>query len=42
VQSGGGDGGLGCGGGGSGGALTGSTAGVVGKGGASFAILTCW
>jgi hypothetical protein len=42
VQSNGGDGDLGCGGGGQGGALTGSTAGVVGMGGAGFAIFTCW
>ena len=41
-QSNGGNGGPGCGGGGMGGALTGSTAGVIGKGGAAFAIITCW
>ena len=33
---------LGCGGGGSGGGFTGSTPGVVGLGGASFCIITCW
>ena len=42
VQSNGGDGALGCGGGGRGGALTGSTVGTVGWGGAAFAVLTCW
>lgn len=42
VQSNGGDGAPGCGGGGQGGALTGSTAGAVGKGGPAFAIFTCW
>jgi hypothetical protein len=42
VQGNGGDGDLGCGGGGMGGALTGSTAGRVGFGGAAFAIFTVW
>ena len=42
VQSNGGNGAPGCGGGGTGGALTGSTAGVVGKGGPAFCIITCW
>lgn len=42
VQSSGGDGALGCGGGGMGGALTGSTAGAVGKGGPAFCMITCW
>jgi hypothetical protein len=42
VQGRGGDGAIGCGGGGMGGALTGSTVGTVGFGGAAFAILTCW
>jgi hypothetical protein len=42
VQSNGGDGAYGCGGGGSGAALTGSTPGVVGKGGPAFCIITCW
>jgi hypothetical protein len=42
VQSSGGDGELGCGGGGTGGALTGSAAGVIGRGGAAFCIITCW
>lgn len=42
TQGSGGDGAPGCGGGGMGGALTGSAAGVVGMGGAAFAILTCW
>lgn len=42
VQGSGGDAMLGCGGGGMGGALTASTSGVVGMGGAAFAIFTCW
>ena len=42
VQGKGGTGMMGCGGGGMGGALTGSSAGAVGWGGPSFAILTCW
>jgi hypothetical protein len=42
VQASGGNGAPGCGGGGMGGALTGSTAGVVGIGGPAYAILTCW
>jgi hypothetical protein len=42
VQSSGGDGARGCGGGGMGGALTGSTVGIVGKGGPAFCIITCW
>jgi len=42
VQASGGNGAPGCGGGGSGGALTGSTAGVVGKGGPAMCIITCW
>lgn len=42
AQSTGGDAPPGCGGGGMGGALTGSSAGAVGKGGPAFAILTCW
>lgn len=41
-QSSGGDGGIGCGGGGGGGALTGSAAGVAGKGGPGLVIITCW
>jgi hypothetical protein len=42
VQASGGDGAYGCGGGGSGAALTGSTAGVGGKGGPAICIITCW
>jgi hypothetical protein len=42
VQASGGDGERGCGGGGMGGALTGSTAGRVGKGGPAYCIITCW
>jgi hypothetical protein len=42
VQSNGGDAAPGCGGGGMGGALTGSTVGRVGFGGAAYAIITCW
>ena len=42
VQSSGGNGAPGCGGGGMGGALTGSTAGVVGQGGPAFCIITVW
>lgn len=42
TQSSGGNGNYGCGGGGSGAALTGSTAGVVGKGGPAICIITCW
>lgn len=42
AQGSGGDGAPGCGGGGMGGALTGSTAGVVGFGGQAYATLTCW
>lgn len=42
VQSSGGHGMPGCGGGGMGGAYTGSSVGVVGKGGPSFCVITCW
>lgn len=42
VQASGGDGAPGCGGGGSGGALTGSTAGVPGKGGAGLCVIIFW
>lgn len=42
VQSSGGNGMPGCGGGGMGGAYTGSAAGNVGKGGSSYAVITCW
>jgi hypothetical protein len=42
VQSSGGNGAFGCGGGGEGGALSGSTAGLPGKGGAGLIIITCW
>lgn len=42
VQASGGNGAPGCGGGGSGAALTGSAAGVPGKGGPAFYIITCW
>ena len=42
VQGNGGDASLGCGGGGCGGALSTSTVGRVGVGGAAFCIITCW
>ena len=42
VQGNGGNGGVGCGGGGMGGALTGSTAGTIGKGGPAWCQIICW